>query len=59
MQMKGHRPCDSTTRQTRPAKKTPETSPALEELFALLDTADSVPLEHFFDRVAPQRKQKQ
>ncbi|MFO8128190.1 hypothetical protein [Yoonia sp.] len=45
--------------KTNQTGKTPETSPALEELFALLDTADSVPLEHFFDRVAPQRKQKQ
>lgn len=44
--------------KTNQTGKAPETPPALEELFALLDTADSVPLEHFFDRVTSQRTQK-
>ncbi|MDP5084459.1 MAG: hypothetical protein NWQ23_03490 [Yoonia sp.] len=30
----------------------------LEELFALLDTSETIPLEDFFDRVPAQRKQK-
>ncbi len=44
--------------KTGETAKTPEPSPALAELFALLETSENVPLEHFFDRVTPQKGQK-